>query len=288
MLGVSLIAAALMARAIAGPIRRAARGAAAIGTLDFDKVAPLSNSRFREINRLAQSFNAMLDGLKAFGRYVPRTLVMRLVKEGRIGAGTEERVLAIMFTDIVGFTAACEKMSASEVAEFVNQHLALVSACVEREGGTIDKFIGDAVMAFWGAPGRVENPAAAACLAATAIQRTIALDNERRIVAGLEPVHIRIGIHMGRVVVGDIGAPNRINYTIVGDAVNTTQRLESLGKIIDPNAESIALVSREIFEALPKDFQLIGRGTHLVKGKNEGLDVYQLIGSSEQSARTSG
>ena len=226
MLGISLIAAALMARAIAGPIRRAARGAAAIGTLDFDKVAPLSHSRFREINRLAQSFNAMLDGLKAFGRYVPRTLVTRLVKEGRIGAGTEERVLAIMFTDIVGFTAACEKMSAGEVAEFINQHLALVSACVEREGGTIDKFIGDAVMAFWGAPGRVENPAAAACLAAIAIQRTIALDNERRIVAGLEPVHIRIGIHMGRVVVGDIGAPNRINYTIVGDAVNATQRLE--------------------------------------------------------------
>ena len=276
--GISLVAAALMARAISGPIRRAARGTAAIGTLDFDQVAPLAGSHIHEINGLAQSFNAMLDGLRAFGRYVPRTLVMRLVKEGQIGAGTEERRLAIMFTDIVGFTSACESMTAGEVAEFINQHLALVAACVEQEGGTIDKFIGDAVMAFWGAPGRVENPAVSACRSATAIQRAIAADNKQRLAQGLEPIRIRIGIHMGTVVVGDIGAPNRINYTIVGDAVNATQRLESLGKAVDPDAESIALVSREIFEALPEGFHLISRGTHFVKGKHEGLEVYQLVG----------
>ena len=278
MLGASLIAAALLARTISGPIRRAARGAAAISTLDFDKVAPLAHSRFREINDLAHSFNAMLDGLRAFGRYVPRTLVTRLVKEGRVGAGTEERELAIMFTDIVGFTAACEKLTAREVAEYINHHLALVAACVEQEGGTIDKFIGDAVMAFWGAPGRVENPAASACRAAVAIQLEIAAENQRRTAAGLEPVRIRIGIHMGTVVVGDIGAPNRINYTIVGDAVNATQRLESLGKSIDPDAESITLVSREVFKALPDGFHLVSRGSHLVKGKHDGLDVYQLVG----------
>jgi adenylate cyclase len=277
LLGVSLIAAALIVGAIAGPIRRAARGAAAIGSLDFDQVAPLAASRFREINDLAQAFNAMLDGLRAFGRYVPRTLVTRLVKEGRIGAGTEERELAIMFTDIVGFTAACDKMAAGEVAQFINQHLALVAACVEQQGGTIDKFIGDAVMAFWGAPAQVENPAASACRAATAIQLAIAANNEQRIAKGLEPVRIRIGVHKGRVVVGDIGAPNRINYTIVGDAVNATQRLESLGKVIDPDAESITLISREIFDALPDGFHLVSRGTHLVKGKHDGLDVYQLV-----------
>jgi hypothetical protein len=90
-----------MAGAIARPIRRAAKATTAIGNLDFAEVVPLAGSHFREIDRLARSFNAMLDGLRAFGRYVPRTLVMRLVKEGRVGAGTEERVLAIMFTDIV-------------------------------------------------------------------------------------------------------------------------------------------------------------------------------------------
>ena len=285
LLGVSLIVAALLARAIARPIRRAARGATAIGNLDFDEVVPLSGSYFREIDSLTRSFNAMLDGLRAFGRYVPRTLVLRLVKEGRVGSGSEERVLAIMFTDIVSFTSTCEKMSATEVAEFINQHLSLVSSCVEQEGGTIDKFIGDAVMAFWGAPGRIENPAASACRAAVAIQRALATDNKRRVAEGLKPVRIRMGIHLGSVVVGDIGTPNRINYTIVGDAVNATQRLESLGKTVDPDAEAIALVSEEIFAAVPAGFQFIERGIHLVKGKQESLKVFQLIGGPEEGAR---
>ncbi len=281
LLGLSLIVAALMAGAIARPVRRAAKGATAIGNLDFDDVVPLAGSYFREINSLARSFNAMLDGLRAFGRYVPRTLVMRLVSEGRVGAGTEERVLAIMFTDIVSFTSACEKMSGAEVADFINHHLSLLSACIEREGGTIDKFIGDAVMAFWGAPGRIENPAASACRAAVGIKRALAADNKRRIAAGLNPVRIRMGIHMGPVIVGDIGAPNRINYTIVGDVVNATQRLESLGKTIDPDAEAIALVSEEIFAAAPDGFQFIERGSHLVKGRQESLKVFQLIGDQE-------
>ena len=185
-----------------------------------------------------------------------------------------------MFTDIVSFTSTCERMSATEVAGFINQHFSLVSACIEREGGTIDKFIGDAVMAFWGAPGRIENPAASACRAAVAIQRALAADNERRMAAGLKPVRIRVGIHMGQVVVGDIGTSNRINYTIVGDAVNATQRLESLGKTIDPDAEAIALVSEEIFAAAPDGFQFIERGVHLVKGKQESLKVFQLVGEN--------
>lgn len=283
MLVLSLIAAAIMATAISRPIRRAAQGATVIGKLDFDQVAPLGHSRFREIESLVTSFNAMLDGLKAFGRYVPRSLVMRLIKEGGFGAGTEERVVAIMFTDIVSFTATCERMTAPEVAAFINQHLTLISACVEREGGTIDKFIGDAVMAFWGAPARMDNPAAAACRAAIAIREALAKDNERRVAVGLAPVRIRIGIHMGPVVVGDIGAPNRINYTIVGDAVNATQRLESLGKTVDPDAEAIVLVSRDIAAAV-HDFRFVERGARLVKGKQESIDVFQLAGGPDGDA----
>jgi adenylate cyclase len=286
LLGLSLIVAAIMAGAISQPIRRAAKGATTIGNLDFDQVEPLGGSFFREINTLARSFNSMLDALRAFGRYVPRTLVMKLVKEGRVGAGTEERVLAIMFTDIVSFTSACETMSATEVAGFINQHLSLVAACIEQAGGTIDKFIGDAVMAFWGAPGRIENPAASACRAAVAIQRALTADNERRIAAGLGPVRVRIGIHMGPVVVGDIGTPSRINYTIVGDAVNATQRLESLGREVDPHAEAVVLVSGEIFAAAADGFQFVERGAHFVKGKQEQLKVFQLVGSQEGGRRS--
>jgi adenylate cyclase len=279
---ISLIAAALMASAISRPIRRAARGATAISTLEFDKVAPLSGSFFRETHSLAVSFNAMLEALKAFGRYVPNTLVSRLIKEGRVGARTEERELAVMFTDIVDFTSTCEAMTAGEVASFINQHLSLVTACVENESGTIDKFIGDAVMAFWGAPGRIDNPAAAACRAAVAIQHALAADNKQRAAKGLAPVRVRIGIHMGPAVVGDIGAPNRINYTIVGDTVNTTQRLESLGKIVDPDAGVIALVSQEIAAAAGAGFKFTEQGVHQVKGKHQSIEVYQLVAGPER------
>ena len=178
------------------------------------------------------------------------------------------------------------KRIVAEVAGFINQHLSLVSACIEREGGTIDKFIGDAVMAFWGAPGRIENPAASACRAAVAIQRKLAADNKVRIAAGLKPVRIRMGIHMGPVVVGDIGTPNRINYTIVGDVVNATQRLESLGKTVDPDAEAIALVSEEVVAAALDGFQFIERGAHFVKGKQESLKVFQLIAAQDGGSRS--
>jgi adenylate cyclase len=140
-------------------------------------------------------------------------------------------------------------------------------------------------MAFWGAPGHVDNPTASACRAAVA-QRVLAADNKRRIAAGLRPVRIRMGIHMGPVVVGDIGTPNRINYTIVGDAVNATQRLESLGKTIDPDAEAITPVSEKIFAAAPDRFQFVERGAHFVKGKQENLKVFQLIGDQEGGSRS--
>ena len=139
-------------------------------------------------------------------------------------------------------------------------------------------------MAFWGAPGRIENPAESACRADVAIQRALAADNKRRVSEGLESVRIRMGIHLCSVVGGDIGTPYRSNYTIVGDAVNATQRLESLGKMIDPEAEAIALVSEEIFAGVPAGFQFIERGVHLVKGKQESLRVFQLVGGPEEGA----
>ena len=90
-------------------------------------------------------------------------------------------------------------------------------------------------------------------------------------------MRVRVGIHAGRVVVGDIGAPNRINYTIVGDAVNATQRLEALGKTVGSDDDVVLLISREVREALPEDFEVADRGAHVVKGRHDPLEVYQLM-----------
>lgn len=272
----STVLAVVLSRVISRPIRRSSREAAKIATLDFDRIDPVSGSFLREVDDLATSFNIMLEGVKSFGRYVPRGLVRRLIQEHRIGAGSEERDLTVMFTDIAGFTATCEGMSASEVADFINRHLTLVADCIEAEGGTIDKYIGDAVMAFWGAPDHVDDAPARACRAALAIRAAIILDNETRALDGKPAVRMRIGIHRGPLIVGDIGAPQRINYTVVGDVVNAAQRLEGLGKEVDPNADVIVLASAETIRGTEFENKAIHEGRHAVKGKQEQLDVYRL------------
>lgn len=272
----AIILAFVLGRIIARPIARAARGALAVQSFDFDHVPTLRHSRIIEVDDLARSLNRAYDGLKSFARYVPRKLVARLIKEGLPGAGSEERALSVMFTDIAGFSALCEEMSASEVADFINAHLSLVSRCIDGEGGTIDKYIGDAAMAFWGAPDTLDNTALPACRAAVAIRAAIVADNRERLARGLAPVRIRIGVHTGPLVVGDIGAPERINYTVVGDVVNGAQRLESLGKEIDPEAEAIVLISGATAELLPPEIAVTSEGTFRVKGKEHSLNVFRV------------
>ena len=265
-----------LSRVITRPIRRTAEVASAIAALDFDGIDPLPHNRIREIDDLATAFNAMLVGLKSFGRYVPRNLVRQLIRENREGAGIEERDLTVMFTDIAGFTSACEGMSPADVADFINHHLTLVSNCIENEGGTIDKYIGDAVMAFWGAPDSIDNPTLRAVRAAAALQTALAEDNQKRARESLPKVRVRIGIHTGRLIVGDIGSPNRINYTVIGDVVNTTQRLEALGKEVDADAESIVLVSRAVRDSIGEQLNFDEIGQMNVKGRHGKIEVYRL------------
>jgi adenylate cyclase len=281
---VSLICVIWLSRQISLPIRRVSSGVAKVGTLDFDQVEEIKPSLIREVNDLATAFNKMLGGLRSFETYVPRKLVARLIEEGQAsGAQSEERELTIMFTDIAGFTSMCEGMDAKEVAAFINHHLKLLAECVENEGGTIDKYIGDALMAFWGAPERIENTAPGACRAALIMKKAISADNKVRLAAGIKPVRLRIGIHTGPLVVGNIGAPSRVNYTVVGDTVNTAQRLEALGKEVGPDAEVTILISATTRAQLPVEFTTTAVGSHLVKGKSERIDVYKLLGQGVEA-----
>ncbi len=275
-LALAALATVLLSRTISSPLRRTASAAEAIGKLEVSSIAPLTGSNIRELDDLSHAFNRMLDGLRAFGRYVPRALVEKLIEEGRIGAGTEERVLTVMFTDIRGFSTISESLSPKEVADFVNRHLSLLASSIEAEGGTIDKFIGDAVMAFWGAPQRIGDTATPACRAAIAIAKAIKEDNAARKAEGLVAVGLRIGIHTGPLIVGDIGTPSRINYTVVGDVVNTAQRLEALGKEVDAQAETVILISRETKEKLSEDFAAKRVGEYAVKGRQGKVEVYRL------------
>lgn len=276
---VSIIAAIVLGKWLARPIKAVAEQSLVIANhADPSAIDPVPGSAFRELNDQARAFNAMVQGLRWLHTYVPQRLVQRLVKKGldeRVGS--IDRKLTVMFTDIAGYTSMVETLSAQETAAFLNHHFALIGACVEAEGGTIDKFIGDSLMAFWNAPDRQENHPESACRAALAIAVAIQSDNQARLEAGLPPVRLRIGIHTGRMVAGNIGAPGRMNYTIVGDAVNTGSRLEELGKDLCPDAPDAAiLVSDETRARLGDGFTVEDCGRHSVRGRQGLIRVYRL------------
>ena len=143
---------------------------------------------------------------------------------------SHERVMTVMFTDIRGFSTLAEHMDAKDIADLLNRHFQLLSSCIEAEGGTIDKFIGDSVMAFWGAPEQIPDHAERALRAARAIQRAVIADNRRRRETGEPILAARAGLYTGPVVVGNIGSLSRVNYTVVGDTVNVASRIEALSK----------------------------------------------------------
>jgi len=293
----AVVAAVLLGRFIARPIRRVAEGAARVGAFELAEVERLPRSLITELDDLARAFNAMLAGLRSFETYVPRALVTRLIRRTDAEPTASAEVeLTVMFTDIVGFTAMSENLPAAEVATFLNDHFALLAACIEAEGGTIDKFIGDGLMAFWGAPDPQTDTARRACRAAAAIPRPLAAANARRRACGLPPVRVRIGIHTGPAVVGNIGAPGRINYTIVGDTVNTAARLEDLGHdVIGPEAELVVLLSEATADRLGPAFALEQAGAFRLRGRDEAVVVHRLAGydperddAERESAATEG
>ena len=277
LLGVALAVAALLSRTISRPIRRVSRGVTQIGQLDLSEVSEMPSSRIREVDDLSEAFNRMLTALRSFSTYVPLQLA-NLVVQGVVGAkvASVERELTVMFTDIAGFTALSEGMQASELADFINDHLTMLATCVVETGGTIDKYIGDSLMAFWGAPEPSENTADAACRAATLMASRLRDNNQLRLAAGQKPIRLRIGVHTGPLVVGNFGAPGRINYSVFGDTVNVAQRLEALGKQVDPNAEVVTLVSEATAQQLSGDFVTHPKGDFQLRGKQHVVGVRQL------------
>lgn len=273
----SLLIAWRLGRLIRRPLMAISDAANRLRNLDFD-APPLDRTRLKELDDAAQAINAANAALHWFGNYVPRKLVNRLVREGEDAINvSKRRNVTVIFTDLVGFTAMSEQMTAEETAEILNDHFMLVTACIEAEGGIVDKFIGDAVMAVWGAIKRDDDHAAHACRAVMAICKAIAADNARRIMLGKPVLRMRVGIHSGPVVVGNIGAPGRINYTVVGDTVNTAQRLEQLGHNHQGNTEQfIALASAETVTAAGLDPKPPLIGSLPVKGRAAPVEVYRL------------
>lgn len=279
-LAVAMLLAVFMGLSMARSIRTITSAAESIERLKFDE--PFHKpSRLREIDEAGLSLDKARGALKWFGAYVPHRLVFRLMELGESAVASRRRNVTVMFTDIVGFTPQAEDLPESETADLLNHHFALLGACIDHDHGVIDKYIGDCVMAVWGGLSKMEDHADHAIHAAIEIARVVREDNIQRVAAGHEPIRVRIGLHSGHVVVGNIGAPGRVNYTVVGDTVNVAQRLEQLGKeFMREEDQVIVLASGDTIAAM-KHPETLGElptpELRHIKGRDEPEHIYRLV-----------
>ncbi len=210
-----------------------------------------------------------------FQKYLAPDVVKSLLKNpDAIALGGAEKVLTVYFSDIAGFTDISEKISPQEVVEALNHYLTRCSQIVIDSRGTIDKYIGDAVMAFWGAPLPMSDHAEHACFAALKVQKMLKAWNEERVRLGKPPLATRIGIHTGTCVVGNMGSTQRMNYTVMGDTVNLASRLEGLNKFF--GTQTIA--SGDCVATLRDKILCRHLAAVRVKGRSGAVEIYELRG----------
>src|SRR3954447_8509637 len=238
-----LLVAAGFSRGLSRPVRRLLDGTNAVQQGRLDTVVPVTSRD--EIGLLTCAFNAMVAELKVkaqiketFGKYIDPRIVQGLIERPELAAAKgERRVMTVLFCDMKNFTALSEVTTPTGLVAIISRYLTAMSEPVRRHDGIIDKYIGDAVMAFWGPPFvAAETQAELACLAALdqlagLPALTAALPELIGVKHGLPPIGIRVGIATGEVLVGDIGSDVTKSYTVMGDAVNLASRLEGTNKI---------------------------------------------------------
>jgi len=231
-------------------------------------------SIYKEINIMNDSLLTMKQGLQAFKKYVPSELVRQLIQAGEgahLGGKSDE--LTIFFSDIADFTSIAENLPAGELMLYLSEYMNELTVLIMNEKGTIDKYIGDAIMAFWGAPVVLENHSYHACKAAIACQKKIRVLNDKWDREGKPVMKTRIGIHTGNVIVGNMGSDERLNYTIIGDNVNLCSRIEGINK----EYKTEILITESAYQNVSQFFYCRPVDIVAVKGKTRGVKIYELL-----------
>ena len=272
-----------LSRLILNPLKNLTEASKRIQNGDYKSRVGIVTSD--ELGALADSFNDMADSLAekefmrdTFGKIVDpevRDYLMSGSGKESLGAalGGETREVTVLFCDIRSFTAMSEKMEASEVVQLLNKYFTALGKCIAAHHGIINKYIGDAIMAIFGAPVKSENSARDAFLAALDMRKALVEVNEDFKKEGFPEVHFGIGIHTGPVFAGTIGAENRMEYTVIGDTVNTASRLESLCKTYTKDL----ILSEASAEKLGKeDSKLSFVAEAEIRGKSQPMKLYTL------------
>jgi adenylate cyclase len=276
MLGVIALAVGggvLTVRAIQRGLSQITRETGRLQRFDFAPAAPRAS--FRDVADVLEGVEQAKTAMRAMRKYVPVDLVRELYASNRepvLGGRLED--ISLLFTDVRGFTTLAETVEPDRLARLLGHYFSAMTAAIHEAGGTVDKYIGDAVMAMWNAPRPCPDHPIAACRAALACGARTRELFASAAWEGLPPLVTRFGIHHGSVMVGHFGAPDRFSFTAIGDGVNLAARLEGLNKLYG----TTILVSDAIERDARGQFAFRRIDRVAVKGKSIGIDVFELIG----------
>jgi adenylate cyclase len=277
-LDAAAVLALVLARSISEPVRQLAAHTEKIAAGDY--ATRLTLDRADELGQLATAMNQMSVGLSERDRVrdlldknVSPEVATALLRDGA-ALGGQEREVTILFADLRGFTTLSEQLTPHELLTLLNRYLDRMSAAIEAHGGVIDKFIGDAIMALFGAPVAQADAADRALAAALAMEKALVQLNAELATEGIAPLAIGIGVNTACVVAGNIGSSRRLNYSVIGDGVNVASRLQSLTRT--PEYHTNIITSAATLAALgdPKKFAPRPLGRVPVKGRAEPVEIF--------------
>mgnify|MGYP000302486039 CR=1 FL=1 len=265
----------LIASRISRPLKLLEQETRRIQRFELDNPLEFKTS-LKEIRSMRYAFHNMIAGLRSFKKFVPSDLVQYLIQSGQEATlGGENKVLSVYFSDIVGFTSISERLNPEELVKALGEYLEEMSNIINVNEGTVDKYIGDAVMAFWGAPKDCADHAYLSCKSAIENQKRLAMLRYTRWKGEGKPLfEARIGINAGELIVGNMGSDSRMNYTVIGDTVNLASRLEGINKFY-----GTSIICSGSTYALVKD-RIATRKLDLVavKGKTEAVAIFEVLG----------
>jgi adenylate cyclase len=284
-LAAATLAALWIARGISQPVRALAAHTRQVAAGDYTPRIELR--RDDELGQLATAFNQMTAGLAErdrvrdlLGKVVSPEIAAQLLQSD-LKLGGEEREVTVLFSDLRDFTTFSERMPPAELLALLNRYLDRMSGIVEKHGGVVDKYIGDAIMALFGAPVAAPDSANRAIAAAREMDAALAALNRELAAEGKPPLVFGVGINTARVIAGNMGSKTRLNYTVIGDGVNLASRLEGLTK--EKSYETRIIISEATLRAAQKTPRARELGVVTVKGKAAPVKIYALDAKGEST-----
>lgn len=273
MLFVGLLLAILLANWISRPIKTLAAYTNKVKDFELGQ-PPEIHTHLKEVDLMQQATQAMVAGLRSFKKYVPADLVRQVIAAGEdTKLGGSYRNMAVMFADIQGFTAMVEQYGADVMLEQLTEFFDVFTRVIRETHGAVDKYIGDEVMAFWGAPTADSDYIDHACAAALACQEKLQELNKAWSASSKNIFTVRIGLTAGNMVVGNIGASERMNYSVIGDAVNLASRLQHL----NTEYNTSILVNEAVAELAQSSYVFRFIDEVKVAGRNESVRIFELV-----------